>query len=154
MAAALGVGARSGDVIVSVGTSGTVFAVHDTATADASGIVAGFADATGRFLPLVCTLNAARVLSVTAALLDTDLDGLDDLALSASPGADGVVLVPYFEGERTPNAPTPPLTCLVCGWPPPPRPTWPEPRSRACCAAWPTVWTPSAARAWPWARSC
>jgi xylulokinase len=105
MAAALGVGARSGDVIVSVGTSGTVFAVHDTATADASGIVAGFADATGRFLPLVCTLNAARVLSVTAALLDTDLDGLDDLALSASPGADGVVLVPYFEGERTPNRP-------------------------------------------------
>ena len=105
MAAALGVGARSGDVIVSVGTSGTVFAVHDTATADASGIVAGFADATGRFLPLVCTLNAARVLSVAAALLDTDLDGLDDLALSASPGADGVVLVPYFEGERTPNRP-------------------------------------------------
>jgi xylulokinase len=105
MAAALGVGAQQGDVIVSIGTSGTVFAVHDTATADASGIVAGFADATGRFLPLVCTLNAARVLSTTAALLGTDLDGLDDLALSAPPGADGIVLVPYFEGERTPNRP-------------------------------------------------
>jgi xylulokinase len=105
MAAALGVGAQQGDVVVSVGTSGTVFAVHDTATADATGIVAGFADATGRFLPLVCTLNAARVLSTTAALLGTDLDGLDDLALSAPPGADGVVLVPYFEGERTPNRP-------------------------------------------------
>jgi len=45
------------------------------------------------------------VLSTTAALLGTDLDGLDDLALSAPPGADGVVLVPYFEGERTPNRP-------------------------------------------------
>jgi xylulokinase len=105
MAAALGLGARPGDVIVSVGTSGTVFAVHDTATADATGIVAGFADATGRFLPLVCTLNAARVLQATAALLGVDLAGLDDLALSAPPGAEGVVLVPYFEGERTPNRP-------------------------------------------------
>jgi xylulokinase len=105
MAAALGVGARPGDVIVSVGTSGTVFAVHDAATADGTGIVAGFADATGRYLPLVCTLNAARVLSATAALLGVDLDGLDDLALSAPPGANGVVLVPWFEGERTPNRP-------------------------------------------------
>jgi xylulokinase len=105
MAAALGVGARPGDVVVSIGTSGTVFAVHDTATADPGGTVAGFADATGRFLPLVCTLNAARVLQATAALLGTDLAGLDDLALSAPPGAEGVVLVPYFEGERTPNRP-------------------------------------------------
>jgi xylulokinase len=105
MAAALGLGARPGDVVVSVGTSGTVFAVSDRPTADATGIVAGFADATGRFLPLVCTLNAARVLSTTAALLGVDLDGLDDLALSAPAGAEGVVLVPWFEGERTPNRP-------------------------------------------------
>jgi xylulokinase len=105
MAAALGVGARPGDVVVSIGTSGTVFAVHDRPSADASGIVAGFADATGRFLPLVCTLNAARVLSAAARLLGTDLDGLDELALSAPAGAEGVVLVPYFEGERTPNRP-------------------------------------------------
>jgi xylulokinase len=105
MAAALGLGARPGDVVVSIGTSGTVFAVHDQPTADASGIVAGFADATGRWLPLVCTLNAARVLSATAALLGVDLAGLDDLALAAPPGAEGVVLVPYFEGERTPNRP-------------------------------------------------
>jgi xylulokinase len=105
MAAALGVGAEPGDVVVSVGTSGTVFAVHDQPTADATGIVAGFADATGGYLPLVCTLNAARVLQATAALLGVDLDGLDDLALSAPPGAEGVVLVPWFEGERTPNRP-------------------------------------------------
>jgi xylulokinase len=105
MAAALGLGARPGDVVVSVGTSGTVFAVHGQPTTDPSGIVAGFADATGRYLPLVCTLNAARVLTSIAGLLGVDLDGLDDLALSASPGADGLVLVPWFEGERTPNRP-------------------------------------------------
>jgi xylulokinase len=113
MAAALGVGAGPGDVVVSIGTSGTVFAVHDRPTADPTGIVAGFADATGRFLPLVCTLNAARVLSTTAALLGTDFAGLDDLALSAPAGAEGVVLIPYFEGERTPNRPN--ATASVAG---------------------------------------
>ncbi|AXO36335.1 xylulokinase [Micromonospora sp. B006] len=104
-AAALGVGAGPGDVVVSIGTSGTVFAVADTPAADASGAVAGFADATGRFLPLVCTLNAARVLDATATLLGVDLDTLGELALSAPPGADGLVLVPYLEGERTPDRP-------------------------------------------------
>ena len=105
MAAALGVGAGPGDVIVSIGTSGTVFGVHARPRADATGVVAGFADATGRFLPLVCTMNAARVLSTTAALLGVDQARFDDLARSAPPGADGVVLVPYFDGERTPNLP-------------------------------------------------
>ncbi|MEP7054778.1 MAG: xylulokinase [Actinomycetota bacterium] len=105
MAAALGVGAAAGDVVVSIGTSGTVFAVHDRPCADGTGIVAGFADATGRFLPLVCTMNAARVLSGTAALLGAELDELDRLALGAQPGAGGVVMLPYLEGERTPNRP-------------------------------------------------
>jgi xylulokinase len=104
-AAALGLGAQVGDVIVSIGTSGTVFSVAAAATADPSGAVAGFADATGHFLPLVCTLNASRVLDVTAAMLGVDHDELSSLALSASPGADGLVLVPYLEGERTPNRP-------------------------------------------------
>ncbi|MER5606227.1 xylulokinase [Micromonospora tulbaghiae] len=104
-AAALGAGAGPGDVVVSIGTSGTVFAVADTPAADAGGAVAGFADATGRFLPLVCTLNAARVLDAAATLLGVDLDTLGELALSAPPGADGLVLVPYLEGERTPDRP-------------------------------------------------
>ncbi|MGW0243886.1 xylulokinase [Micromonospora chalcea] len=104
-AAALGAGAGPGDVVVSIGTSGTVFAVADNPAADPSGAVAGFADATGRFLPLVCTLNAARVLDATATLLGVDLDTLGELALSAPPGADGLVLVPYLEGERTPDRP-------------------------------------------------
>ncbi|MEU8104301.1 xylulokinase [Nonomuraea muscovyensis] len=106
MAAALGVGARPGDVVVSIGTSGTVFAVSDAPSADPSGAVAGFADATGRFLPLVCTLNAARVMDAAARLTGVDLDGLGELALQAPPGADGLTLVPYLEGERTPNRPT------------------------------------------------
>jgi len=104
-AAALGLGARPGDVVVSLGTSGTVFAVCDTPTADPTGTIAGFADATGRYLPLVCTLNAARVLDAAAALLGVSLDELSRLALSAAPGADGLTVIPYLEGERTPDRP-------------------------------------------------
>ncbi|HET9008099.1 MAG TPA: xylulokinase [Actinomycetes bacterium] len=105
MAAALGLGARPGDVVVSVGTSGTVFAVSERPAADPSGAVAGFADATGRFLPLVCTLNAARVLDAAAAMLGVDHRRLSELALGAPAGAGGLTLVPYLEGERTPNRP-------------------------------------------------
>ncbi len=79
--------------------------MHDAPVADATGAVAGFADATGRFLPLVATLNAARVLTAAAQLLGTDLAGLDALALSAEPGAGGLVLLPYLDGERTPDLP-------------------------------------------------
>ncbi len=104
--AALGLGARPGDVVVSIGTSGVVSAVSETATADPSGIIAGFADATGRYLPLVCTLNAARVLDTAARLLAVGPGELADLALAAEPAAGGLVLVPYLEGERTPDRPT------------------------------------------------
>ncbi|MCH6471987.1 xylulokinase [Sinomonas terrae] len=103
--AGLGVGASVGDVVVSIGTSGTVFAVADRPTSDSTGLVAGFADATGHYLPLACTLNASRVLDATAALLGVTLPELTALALSAPVGADGLTLVPYFEGERTPNLP-------------------------------------------------
>jgi xylulokinase len=105
MGAALGLDARPGDVIVSLGTSGTAFAVSTTPAHDASGFVAGFADATGHFLPLVCTLNAARVLTTMAETLGVDLDGFADLALAAQPGAGGLSLLPYLDGERTPNLP-------------------------------------------------
>ncbi|MFH8789186.1 xylulokinase [Streptomyces roseoverticillatus] len=103
MAAALGL--APGDAVISLGTSGTAFARSTRPTADPTGAVAGFADATGQFLPLVCTLNAARVLSSTARMLGTDLDGLDRLARQAGPGADGIVLLPYPDGERTPDLP-------------------------------------------------
>jgi xylulokinase len=105
MAAALGVGLRAGDVCVSIGTSGTVFAVAEHPTADPTGAVAGFADATGRFLPLVCTLNATKVTDTVARLLGVDHAELDALALAAPAGARGLTLVPYFDGERTPNRP-------------------------------------------------
>ena len=105
MGAALGLGLGSGDVVISIGTSGTAFAVSEIPAADPSGAVAGFADATGRFLPLVCTVNAALVLSATEALVGTDNDGLSRLALAAEPGAGGLTLLPYLDGERTPDRP-------------------------------------------------
>ena len=105
MGAALGLGLGLGEVVVSIGTSGTAYAVASEPAADESGAVAGFADATGRFLPLVATINAARVLTVTARMLGTDADGLSRLALAAPPGAQGLVLLPYLDGERSPNRP-------------------------------------------------
>ncbi|MBT9256604.1 xylulokinase [Phycicoccus sp. MAQZ13P-2] len=105
MGAALGLGLRRGDVVVSLGTSGTAFARHDRPTADARGFVQSFADAEDAFLPLVCTLNAARVLTSGASMLGVDLAGLDALALAAEPGAGGLTLLPFLDGERTPNLP-------------------------------------------------
>ena len=105
-AAALGIQAQPGDVVISLGSSGTAFAVSDTPTHDPSGAVAGFADATGRYLPLVCTLNAARILDTATTILGKSHDEIGALALSAKPGANGLSLLPYFEGERTPNRPT------------------------------------------------
>ncbi|WP_404289837.1 xylulokinase [Glutamicibacter arilaitensis] len=103
--AGLGVNATLGTVVISVGTSGTVFTVAEKSTADRTGLVAGFADATGNYLPLACTLNASRVLDATAQLLQVDLPKLSALALAAPAGAGGLSLIPYFEGERTPNLP-------------------------------------------------
>ena len=105
MAAALGVGLQPGDVVVSIGTSGTVYSVSSTPTADPSGAVAGFADATGRYLPLVCTLNATRVTETVRRLLAVGYEEFDALAMSGNAGADGLTLVPYLDGERTPNRP-------------------------------------------------
>ncbi|WP_426310912.1 xylulokinase [Cellulosimicrobium sp. E-16] len=103
--AALGLGMVAGDVAVSIGTSGVVSAVTDDRTADGSGLVNGFSDATGRYLLLAVTLNASRVLDAARAVLGVDHAGLSRLALQAPPGADGLVLVPYLEGERMPNRP-------------------------------------------------
>jgi xylulokinase len=104
-AAALGLGLVEGEVVVSIGTSATVFTSTDTRIVDPSGAIAGFADATGRRLPLLALLNGARTLVATAQLLGTDVAGLDILACSGSLDADGLTLVPYLDGERTPNLP-------------------------------------------------
>jgi xylulokinase len=105
MAAALGLGLRPGDVAISLGTSGTVFTVSEAPSADATGAVCGFADATGRYLPLVCTLNATKVTDATAHLLGVGLPELDEMALATAPGSGGIVFVPYLDGERTPDRP-------------------------------------------------
>jgi xylulokinase len=107
MAAALGLGlvAGGGDAVMSFGTSGAVFAATSAPTADATGFVAGFADASGGHLPLVCTLNAMKVTDAVARLLGVDHTGLDAIASSAPMGAGGLTLLPYLDGERTPNRP-------------------------------------------------
>ncbi|MCW2749981.1 MAG: xylB [Aeromicrobium sp.] len=106
MAAALALDLQPGDVVVSIGTSGVASAISSTPVADATGSVTGFADATSYFLPLVTTINAARILDLQARLLGVDHDELSRLALTAPPGANGLVLLPYYDGERTPNRPS------------------------------------------------
>jgi len=97
MGAALGLGIRPGEPVLSLGTSGTAYVVSERRPADPTGIVAGFADATGRFLPLACTLNCTLAVDRVAGWLD-----LDRAAVAPS---GGVVVLPWFDGERTPNLP-------------------------------------------------
>jgi xylulokinase len=97
MAAALGLGVGPGVPVVSLGTSGTAFAVSTTPAADPSGVVAGFADATGRFLPLACTLNCTLAIDRIAGWLGLARDAVED-------GGE-VVVLPFLDGERTPNRP-------------------------------------------------
>lgn len=105
MAGALGLGLRPGDSVMSLGTSGTAYAVSSTPTNDASGFVAGFADASGGYLPLVCTLNATKVTDTFARMLGAGRYTFAALAMDGDPRADGPILVPYLDGERTPNLP-------------------------------------------------
>ncbi len=105
MGAALGLGLAAGTAVISIGTSGTAYAVAEAPTADPSGLVAGFADASGRYLPLACTLNATKVTDAVARLLGVGRDEFTALATAAPSGAAGVTLLPYFDGERTPNLP-------------------------------------------------
>lgn len=105
MAAALALDLGPGDVIVSIGTSGVASAISATRIADGTGSVTGFADATGRFLPMATTMNAARILDLQCRLLGLDHDELGRLALAAPAGANGLTISPYYDGERTPNRP-------------------------------------------------
>lgn len=105
MAAALALDLQPGDVVVSIGTSGVASAITATPVSDPTGSVTGFADATSRFLPLVATINAARILELQARLLGVDHDELARLALAAPSGSNGLTLLPYYDGERTPSRP-------------------------------------------------
>lgn len=105
MTAALGMGIRPGDVVISFGTSGTIYGIAETGVVDPTGSINGYADATGAFLPMVTTLNSAKVTDAFRRLMNVDVDTFDRLALETEPGARGVVLVPYLDGERSPNLP-------------------------------------------------
>lgn len=105
MGAALGLELQSGEAVVSMGTSAVIMMLSDTPAADYRHNVSGFADATGRYLPLACTLNGAPVMDYAASLLGVDHDELARLVLEAGPGACGAVFIPYLAGERTPNLP-------------------------------------------------
>ena len=105
MAAALGVGAASGEYVISLGTSGTAFAITDQQTHDRSGTICGFADATGRFMPLVCLINCTRSVDAVIELFGLDRRAALDAAARAPLGANGLLMEPYFGGERTPILP-------------------------------------------------
>ncbi|WP_269801619.1 FGGY-family carbohydrate kinase, partial [Desertihabitans aurantiacus] len=104
-AAALGLDLQPGQVLISLGTSGVASTVAADPVLDPSGAVNGFADATGRWLPLACTINCARILELAAGLLGVGYDELAGLALAAPAGAHGLSFLPYLDGERTPNRP-------------------------------------------------
>ena len=106
MTAALGLGLLPGDTVISLGTSGTVYTVTEAQVSDPSGAINGYADATGRFLPMITTLNAAKVTDFFRRLFGVDTKRFDAMALAAEPrGSGGVIVVPYLDGERTPNLP-------------------------------------------------
>jgi xylulokinase len=100
----LGLGLTDGDQYFGIGTSGVVATSSRIPVFDPSGLVDGVSDLTGGYLPLVSTLNAARVGDLAARLLGTDLDGLTELALAAG-DTQGPVLVPFLDGERKPDRP-------------------------------------------------
>ncbi|MDN5655398.1 MAG: hypothetical protein L0G46_09995 [Kocuria sp.] len=104
-AAALALGVAPGEAVMSLGTSGVVYTSSPTPVHDLSGYVCNYADASGGHQPIVATLNAARNLHAGAGLLGCTHAELSDLALQAPPGAEGLTLLPFFEGERTPDLP-------------------------------------------------
>ncbi|MGW7518032.1 xylulokinase [Streptomyces sp. NPDC054796] len=97
MAAALGLGLRAGQPVLSLGTSGTVYAASPHRPADPTGTVSGFADARGEWLPLACTLNCTLAVDRVAALLGLDREAVE--------GGGEVAMLPFLDGERTPNLP-------------------------------------------------
>lgn len=101
--ASLGLSMGVGDVSISLGTSGVAAAISPVPAYDMTASVTGFADCTGHWLPLACTINGSRISDAGRAALGVGYDELAELAAAAEPGAGGITLVPYFDGERTPE---------------------------------------------------
>jgi len=106
MMGAIGTGnVRGGVVTASLGTSGTLYAFSENPVVDPAGEIAGFCDSTDHWLPLLCTMNVTLVTELTRDLFSWDHASLDAAAATVPPGADGLLLLPYLNGERTPNLP-------------------------------------------------
>jgi sugar (pentulose or hexulose) kinase len=106
MMGAIGTGnVRAGVVTVSLGTSGTIYACSDHPVVDPQGEIAAFCDSTGKWLPLVCTMNVTVATEMIRERFSLSHEELSNAAASAPAGNDGLMLIPFFEGERTPNAP-------------------------------------------------
>ena len=106
MMAAIGTGnVTPGIVTTSLGTSGTIYSFSDRPVIDPNGELAAFCSSSGGWLPLVCTMNVTVSTELTRDLLEKSLIDFNQLASSAPPGADGILLLPYFNGERTPALP-------------------------------------------------
>ena len=106
MMAAIGTGCvTDGSFTVSLGTSGTLFAFADAPVVDPKGLVAAFCSSTGGWLPLVCTMNCTVSTELTRGLLGLPVTELDGLAGSVPAGSDGLLTLPFYSGERTPNLP-------------------------------------------------
>jgi sugar (pentulose or hexulose) kinase len=106
MMGAIGTGnTRNGIVTASFGTSGTIYAYSDVPIVDPEGEIAAFCDSTNAWLPLLCTMNVTVATELVRKLFSMSHDDLTEAVLQSPPGADGLILLPYFEGERTPNIP-------------------------------------------------
>jgi len=117
MMSAIGSGAtRPGVVVVSLGTSGTVFTYSESPVIDPDGLVAPFCDSTGGWLPLLCVMNVTGVTEeireAFALVRSSDLEELTDEASRVAPGCEGLMLLPYLRGERVPDLPEATATLL------------------------------------------
>ncbi|MFA7119507.1 MAG: xylulokinase [Sphaerochaetaceae bacterium] len=106
MMGAIGTGTvKSGSLTMSLGTSGTLYGASDVPVVDEQGRLAAFCSSSGSWLPLLCTMNCTVSSELTRSLFSLDVKEFDALALSSPIGAEGVVMLPFFNGERTPNYP-------------------------------------------------
>jgi xylulokinase len=106
MMGAIGTGnTREGIVTASLGTSGTIYAYSDKPVVDPLGEIAAFCDSTNAWLPLLCTMNVTVATEFVRNMFKLSHDELSNVVEKTPPGSDGLILLPYFEGERTPNIP-------------------------------------------------
>jgi sugar (pentulose or hexulose) kinase len=107
MMSAIGSGAtRDGVVVVSLGTSGTIFTRTQHAVVDPDGLIAPFCSSDGAWMPLLCVMNLTGVTEEVKAMTNMDHDALTAAAAQVAPGSDGLLWLPYLMGERVPDLPS------------------------------------------------